>query len=294
MRRLLSIAFPVFALLTADCGDGGEMPIQARVMTFNVLCSFCSSDYDPWDERLGYFEDILTRHDPDLVGLQEIAFPEEVDQFLALREGFAAVYYQGSEPGPLGLTDYPDATVLFRQDRFELVDHGFYWLSPTPDEPWSAGFATGGQLPRLVTWTRLLELASEREIAFITTHFDNNTPSQERSAPLLLERTADLADVPIIVTGDFNSQPTDPAYSTLVQGVDGLAFGNTFDMVEPFELLANRDPAPAYEPEARIDHIFVAGPAEFTCSEWSADVYLYGPLERFPSDHRALSAEIAF
>jgi len=45
-------------------------------MTFNVLCSFCNlREFDPWSERLAYFGDIFARHDPDLIGLQELSPP---------------------------------------------------------------------------------------------------------------------------------------------------------------------------------------------------------------------------
>jgi endonuclease/exonuclease/phosphatase family metal-dependent hydrolase len=101
---------------------------------------------------------------------------------------------------------------------FEEVEHGFYWLSPTPDEPYSTGFANP-QLARLVVWARLRALAEDHEFVFATTHFDNNSPSQELSAPLVLERTAALADeLPVIMVGDFNSQPVDPAYALLLTG----------------------------------------------------------------------------
>src|ERR1041384_796995 len=94
---------------------------------------------------------------------------------------------------------------------------GFYWLSAKPDEPYSVGFAAP-QLPRLVTWARLHALDEDFDVLFATTHFDNNSPSQEMSAPLVLERTAALAsELPVIMVGDFNSQPTDLAYTILTE-----------------------------------------------------------------------------
>src|SRR5262249_19657826 len=78
------------------------------------------------------------------------------------------------------------------------------------------------QPARLFVGARLRALAEDAEFVFATTHFDNNSPSQERSAPLVLERTASLgAELPVILVGDFNSQPVDPAYDLLTRGVDG-------------------------------------------------------------------------
>src|SRR5690606_25064386 len=134
----------------------------------------------------------------------------------------------------------------------------FYWLSPTPDVPLSVGFSPP-QFARLVAWAKFHEPASGAEFLFATTHFDNNSPSQELSAPLLLERTEAEADgLPVIVTGDFNSRPNSVAYGILVGG-DGFALTNSFDLAgDNWSVESNLDPAPDYDPSIRIDHMVVA------------------------------------
>jgi endonuclease/exonuclease/phosphatase family metal-dependent hydrolase len=196
-----------------DLPDPIVAPEPMVVMTFNILCSFCDDTYDPWADRVGYISDTIARHDPDLVGLQELFTGEEVQQLLDLNPEYDALFYADET------SEYADATIWWRADRYELIDSGFYWLSPAPDIPYSVGFSTP-QLPRMVAWVQLRELASGAELLFVDTHFDNNTPSQEMSAPLLLERTqAQAGALPIIVVGDFNSRPDSPAYSILVDGV---------------------------------------------------------------------------
>src|SRR5262249_2916556 len=154
----------------------------------------------------------------------------------------------------------------------DLGDHGSYWLSPTPDTPWTAGFAPRGQLPRLVVWARLLERTSGRELFFGTTHFDNNSPSQEKSAPIVLERTEPwAARMPVILTADFNSQPEDLAYVLLRQGDPGSRFHflDAYDLTGGPTIDSNLVPPPAYDASRRIDHIFVAGGDKpWRCAEW--------------------------
>ncbi|MBI4700042.1 MAG: endonuclease/exonuclease/phosphatase family protein [Deltaproteobacteria bacterium] len=298
-ERLQPIALVAVALIGCGEAEPGPGPVPEPppgppepivVMTFNVMCSFCgASEYDPWDTRLGYFEDIFARHDPDLVGLQELAFPAEVEQMLALRPGFAAVFYQPEDAVP-----YPDPTVLYRTDRFELLSHGFYWLSPTPDVPSSTGFAEH-QLPRVVAWTELRDRRSRRQLLFATTHFDNNSPSQELSAPLLLERTAPwAARMPVVVVGDFNSQPEDEAFRVLTeQGNAGLTLADTQPLASKWSVDTNQSPAPAYDLAGRIDHIFVAPAAEqWTVGAWSADLHVFGDEQRYPSDHWPITATL--
>lgn len=277
----------------ADPGpDVAAAPEPLRVVSFNVLCSLCDPSYDKWAVRLEYFRDLFARHDPDLIGLQELIWQTEVDQIVALLpHAYAAVYWPGTDK----LKAYADATVLYRTDRFELLEHGFFWLSPTPDVPASTGFAPS-QLVRLVTWTRLKRLADGRELTFATTHFDNNQPSQPLSAPLLLERAEPWAAAgPAIVVGDFNSKPDSPAYLTLATGVDGqgFRFENAYDLAAERVLDANLEPAPPWAPEHRIDHVFLAG-AAWTCPRWTVDLHKYGAKVLYPSDHRAIVAECAY
>ena len=97
--------------------------------------------------------------------------------------------------------------------------------------------------------------------------------------------------MPVIQTGDFNSEPRDPAFLVLTRGIDatGFAFQDAFALSPGWRGEANLDPAPEYDPTNRIDHIFVAG-GEWTATDWIADLFKYGPGPKFPSDHRAVMA----
>ncbi len=266
------------------------------VMTFNILCSFCNlNDYDPWVDRLNYFKDIFERYNPDLIGVQELFNAKEVDEFLSILKGYSALYFHDRKHRLL--EDYPDATIFYRTDMFEILKKGVYWLSPTPDVPWSSGFAEGSQLWRLVVWAHMKQKASGREFYFMTTHFDNNYPSQKKSAPLVLERTEPWAEkMPVIITGDFNSQPDDEAYKILVEGIAGKNFKliNSFDIAKEWHIETNQDPVPDFNVDGRIDHVFVGGPAFWICEHWIVDMHIYGEKKRYPSDHFAISVKINF
>lgn len=285
------------ALVEADDGDLRETDVEPEppelvVMTYNVLCSFCNVDYDPWEERLGYFGDIIARHDPDLIGLQELFLAEEVEQFLEVATGYEALWWQ--DPEQVYFKDYADAVVLYRRERFELVDNGFYWLSETPDEPLSGGWAEAN-LPRLVAWAHLRQLSDGAQLYFASTHFDNNPPNQEMSAPLFVERTSQWAlEMPAIVVGDFNSKPESPAYGLLeaVHEGSGVQLLNTFALAEEWFVDSNQNPVPEYDPAHRIDHIFVAGDLSWSVSSWVVDTWVYGPHKMYPSDHLAIVARI--
>lgn len=279
-------------LLAVGCA--GE-DTALRVMTFNVLCVFCGGDeYDPWDERLPYLRDVFKRHQPDLIGLQELTFAADTGELLARNPEYAAIYFTDGEDS------YADAAIFYRKDRFEVVDYSFDWLSPTPDVKYSKGFAGGQVVPRLMTWARLTDLRGGRALTFGTTHFDNNAPAQDRSAPLVLEKARPRAEQgPLIMTGDFNSQTYDPAYARLTTTSATIASGfhltNTFDLAKEWTVDTNQSPVPEYPLPERIDHIFVAGAdTSWEVSRWTVDLTQYGPLHRYPSDHRAMLAVLDF
>jgi endonuclease/exonuclease/phosphatase family metal-dependent hydrolase len=288
-RQIMGV-FIALTMLVAGCSDEPETPVArdpepVTVMTFNILCSFCDLSYDPWEDRLAYFDDIFDRHAPDLIGTQELAFPEEIEQILDLLPGYGVLFW-GQDPAVE--TPWPDSAIFYREDRFSVVEQGVYWLSPTPEEPLSIGFSPP-QLPRAVQWAQLLDAAGERDLFFATTHFDNNSPSQDLAAPLVIERTSTwAADMPVVFTGDFNSQTYDPAYAELT-----ATWEDAYDLADEPGVIHNQDPEPSYDAPERIDHIFVDG-ADWAVSEWTVDLTTYGPEARYPSDHRAISATLSW
>jgi endonuclease/exonuclease/phosphatase family metal-dependent hydrolase len=263
-----------------------------RVMSFNIMCSACTPDgFEPWDDRVPHMGDTIRRHDPDLLGTQELFSGAEVEQLEAELPDYTSIWWVKPDPDSL---DYADAAIFYRTGMFEAVEHGFYWLSPNPDDPYSTGFAPP-QLPRLVVWARLHAVDEDFDFVFATTHFDNNAPSQELSAPLVLERTASLASMlPVVMVGDFNSDPADAAYTILTEGVDGAGprFDDSFVLAGRWSSDSNLEPPPEYDPSIRIDHIFVAG-APWQASDWVVDQWGYGPNDHYTSDHFAIAVELS-
>ena len=271
--------------LAAACGeDDPRAPADTRidVVTFNVLFDFPDPEHDGWSLRGEHVAAILARADPDLIGLQE-PLPHQVDQLHDLLPGYADARLELNT----------DSTLFYRETRFEKVDEGAFWLSPTPDAPWSLGFGNG--LPRNVVWARLLDRETGRDLHLVNTHFDNTSPFQERAAPLLLERIAPLADeTPLVVTGDFNTKPSSVAYGILASG-DPVRLQNAFDLAPTFEVREDTLGLPSgerpYDPDLRIDHVWT-GPRAWEVERWFVDTSRYGSPPRDPSDHFAIGATL--
>lgn len=290
-RRTVLVVVPALACLlgAAACGPAPSKappaPKPMTVMTYNVMCSFCTAPgADPWDTRLPYLFKAIDRRAPDVMALEELTYETEVEEFLRAEPSYKAIYFvdPGTKNPPFPA--YPDATIFYRSSRFTEVDHGTYWLSPTPDVPWSTGF--GNALWRLVTWAELKDRPSGRTFLFVATHFDNSSPSQEDSAPIVVSRTAPFAKkMPVVVAGDFNSTPDTTAYKTLAK-----AFENTYDLAAHPRIDTNEQ-NPTWDPTQRIDHVWVGG-GTWKVTDWVVDIHSYGTPPRYPSDHFPIAATL--
>ncbi|MBM65335.1 MAG: hypothetical protein CMH55_03770, partial [Myxococcales bacterium] len=263
--QLARSLLPIVLLTVVGCGDpANDEPtsFDLSVMTYNVLCSFCpglgADQHDPWADRAPLLRDLFAEYDLDLIGAQELTYTapgahnsDEVRDLAG--ETYEAIYYENPQ-----LMDYPDATLLYRASRFTEHDRGFFWLSSTPDVPLSADFDPDGQFARVVAWAELEDLESGEHFIFVTTHFDNNSPSQTLSAPLFLSRLQPLANrLPLVITGDFNSNLSTEAYGILT-GSDDPKLENASDLVpEGPRAVGPEADRSNYYWDGRIDHIFL-------------------------------------
>lgn len=120
-----------------------------------------------------------------------------------------------------GGTTGEHAAILYRTDRVEVIEHGDFWLSPTPEVP-----STGWDAPtyrRLCTWARLRDRATGSVLVVLNAHLDHEgARARVESAHLLLTRAAVLAGGdPVAVTGDLNADPGSEPLRVLLGG--GLA-----------------------------------------------------------------------
>jgi endonuclease/exonuclease/phosphatase family metal-dependent hydrolase len=214
----LTFSLPVYA-----AGD-------VRVMSFNIRYGTAKDGEDHWDKRRDFLVETIKKYDPDLLGMQEV-LAEQAD-FLRQQlpdYGFAG---GGRDDGKLKGEFSP---VMFKKDRFELLAHGMWWLSPTPEKVGSKGWDAA--LPRIVTWARLKDRKTDATLLWFNTHWDHigNTARVE-SGKLMRKLIEDNGgpDQPTIVTGDFNSTELTPQYKSLTVGDgSGLKLIDAYREVHP-------------------------------------------------------------
>lgn len=180
-------------------------------MTYNIKTQN-GSTLEAVPDRATALCDFLKRLQPDVVGVQEATrlWRENITK----SGTFTAQYYNmvGEERNNTA-TDNEANPILYRKDRFDLLDSGTFWLSETPDQM-SKGF--GAAYHRICTWVKLKDKNSGQVLVFMNTHLDT-TSKDVRTAEfnLILEKAQSFGNVPIILTGDFNIRQDAPLYRTI-------------------------------------------------------------------------------
>ncbi len=165
-------------------------------------------DY-PWESRLPRVEETIDQLDPDMLGVQEA----QPGQFTDRRETITDYTWHGL--GREGGDEGEAVPIAWPDERFDVRDKGFFWVSPTPDVP-SVGW--DADLPRISSWASLTDGETDTDIWFCNTHFSHVGPTARlESARIIRERAEERAEEgeAVVVTGDFNSVPTDPPYHAL-------------------------------------------------------------------------------
>lgn len=175
-------------------------------MSFNVRGAYPerSSNY-LWENRAELNVKTIKRHDPDIIGFQEILAPNKDYYDKNLRDYHATT---GQPPDYHGqwVTHNP---IYYKQDRWTLISEGGFFFSDTPDtwsKGWDAAYVRGA------TWVCLQSTFSGSQIVHINAHLDHvSERARVESIRLLLRRLRNFnGDLPTILTADFNSRAWSP------------------------------------------------------------------------------------
>ena len=228
--NLSPLRSPLRSLLLAMMAALAALPAAAaeplKVMSFNIRYGTAPDGANAWPHRRELVKDLIKNESPDLLGVQE-ALRDQLDELAAALPEYSMA---GVGREPAGGGEY--SAILYRRSRFDLADCGTFWLSDTPEVPGSRSW--GNNLPRICTWVRLLDRTNDRRLLYLNTHWDHESqPARLQSATLMAERAKSLAreSEPIVITGDFNAHPANPAMVELF--AKGGPLQDTFGPLHP-------------------------------------------------------------
>lgn len=208
MRYFIISFFAGIILFLA--GACREKATDLKVITFNIRYDNPADGINAWPNRIGLVEEYLREESPEIVGFQE-ALHHQVLDLEKMMPGYARV--GGGRDDGLEGGEY--SPVFFREDVFDLLNHGQFWLSETPDVPGSIG--PGAVLPRIAAWAHLRNKSTGKELFVFNTHYSHvSDEARWLSASIMSERMKQIAgDKALIVTGDFNLDIEGETYNRL-------------------------------------------------------------------------------
>jgi endonuclease/exonuclease/phosphatase family metal-dependent hydrolase len=258
-----------------------------RVMSFNVRNSGARDGDNAWPKRSELLFTTVTAFAPDLIGFQEVL----ADQYDAITTRMADYTFAGVARDD-GKRKGEWSCIGYRKTRFTAVATGDFWLSETPEiagsKSWDAACT------RICSWVRLRETATGKEFVYANTHFDHvgKIARQEASKIISKRVSAIAADVPALLSGDFNLTEDNPAYNVLVNPTTPGAIR----WIDAF-----REVHPQRGPEEASTHGFKGGTKGsridfiFHTDHWTATAATIDHTSqdgRYPSDHYAVTATL--
>lgn len=278
-------AFLCMSFLLTACMQ--EKPTeQLNILSFNIRLDLASDGANQWANRKDYAIDMIRFYDTDIFGAQEVLLNQLNDMLNNLPEfDYIGV---GRDDGQTKGEYIP---ILYRKDKFELLDGGNFWLAEELNTPgikgWDAAYV------RVTSWGIFKSKQTGDEFFFMNTHLDNEGQIARREgASLLLEQADKLAGGrPIIITGDFNATPDSEPIQVMINTSDPRHMIDSRSVSErrygPEGSFHNFGRIPIEESEL-IDYIFIKGDIQVLrhgiLSETKGNIYI--------SDHCPVLATI--
>jgi endonuclease/exonuclease/phosphatase family metal-dependent hydrolase len=244
------------------------MPDALHVATLNLR-----NIADRWSERIALLLADMAALQPDLIGLQECVFAVQQDRLL----GAAGDGRYESRRGWAGRPEYGNAVLgkaplsLGDGERLELAKTRSALRAP-------------------------VSMASGAAVDFVVTHLHHLTPDAAIRAEQAKALTDWLASVrgALVVVGDFNAVPTEPAYQVMLDAGFRSAHAEA-NGAEPAVTWPSGIQAPGIDTEGKpscLDYIWVRGPITVESCRVVFDRPAVGDPTLYPSDHFGLSARI--
>lgn len=262
--------FGAFQFITSEASSG-----PLKMMSFNLRYAAANDPY-PWETRRARVQELIHKQQPDVIGTQEGLHRQitDMEEDLPDYEWIGV----GREGGQLG--EY--MAIFYNPERLKPLEHSHFWLSDTPEIISSTTW--GNRIPRMATWVRFQDLQTKKTFYFLNTHLDHQSEvSRQASAELILDRIASFdPDIPVVITGDFNANPTSMTYSIFAEGglQDGLLSAKRSINADLGTFPNYGDPTGG-GPNRRIDWILHSGQVNVL----RAEIVTYSPDSIHPSDH---------
>ena len=310
--KMDTVIRPVFAEITPATPAERHKICNYNIRYYNGPNDNANTGNRSWTIRKDKVFEMIRKHQMDICGIEEITTYQSPDFVASLEEYEYIGYGRDNGKENAGGGSGEQTGILYRKARYVKLDQGRFFLSTTPHR---ASKSFGSSFNRMVTWVKLKERNTNKTFYFFATHFDhpttqagiNTRASQADVALNLVPQIA--ADAPFFFVGDFNCEPSEPAYEKLQQvwtdafvAMGDNAQGGYICNAEQENLFpdACAETGNTYtglysssdkEPK-RIDFVFFDSNKSTIHSYWADNDNL--GLEAYPSDHLPIITEMSW
>ncbi len=257
-----------------------------NVMTFNIRLNTSSDSLNAWPYRKDKVASTILYHEAQILGVQEALH----DQMLDLQKRLPAYKFLGGGRDD-GKTKGEYSAIFYDTNRLQALETKMFWLSETPEVPGSKSWDAA--ITRMVTWAKFKDRKTKKIFFFFNTHFDHmGQVARRESAHIVLRKVKEIAgNSPVIVTGDFNAEPSDEPIMVITDADDPLHLIDSkeksvmphYGPTGTFNAFKNKE-----RNDLPIDYIFLKG-------NWT--VLTHATISqtwqgRFASDHYAVVARL--
>lgn len=183
-----------------------EINNEYKIGTYNVRIDIKSDTATrSWSFRKEFVSRIIIQNDLDILGVQELINVNQENELTSMLSAYAFLSKgRDNNEGTSG----ERLAILYKKNKFELINQGFFFLSETPDlatKGWDAN------LNRICMYGKFKDIKSNRTFFVFNTHFDHiGYVARENSAALVTEKIKSIAgQFPVFCLGDFNASPTE-------------------------------------------------------------------------------------
>ena len=254
---------------------------ELKVMSYNIRMGIAKDGTNSWEFRCPATIAMLNAQKPDVFGVQE-AFEFQI-RFI---EEYCRDYKSVGVGRDDGKKKGEYMSIFWNKKTVSLLKWGTFWLSETPDKP-SKGW--DAHCRRTATWALMKDKKTGKKFYFVNTHLDHKgKEAQKNGLKLIVDRIESInpQGYPMILTGDFNIKPNNPALVDLdsrMQSTRKIAADtdnhNTFNgwSVKPTDSV--------------IDYIYISGFS--SCPQYKTVTEKYAERP-FVSDHYPIFARVIF
>jgi endonuclease/exonuclease/phosphatase family metal-dependent hydrolase len=275
MRKCIVLSF--LLIITS-----AVFPQNIKVMTYNIRLDLKSDGMNSWSERKDLFNAQLQFYEPDIFGIQE-ALPDQVADISTALPAYTHIGL-----GRDGNNTGEASSIFFKTKRFEIKDSGTFWLSETPgivSKGWDAAYK------RVCTYILLKDKKSKKQFWVFNTHLDNEgETARTKGIELILSKMTELntGNLPVIFTGDFNSEPSEPRIQSLktkMTNTRDVSVQKPFGPSGTFNGFKHNEPVTML-----IDYIFISKNSNWVVNKYA--VLSDSKNLRYPSDHLPIFVQL--